>query len=170
VILDFGCFIFDSEEIAHAKDAKDSKIRRVRKCEGLKPRRRWGQGGNVALLRSVSVNLAELRRAPRAGGWGGGSRVRGTRLRADLGFLILDFGLGTLLRSVSVNLAELRRAPVAGGWGECQKGIKGLRGGIIFPRVRGTRFRVDFAPQLRDALMRGFWIGDPTTLSLGKPR
>ena len=32
---------------------------------------RWsGQGGDVALLRSVSVNLAELRRAPATGGWG----------------------------------------------------------------------------------------------------
>jgi hypothetical protein len=45
----------------------------------------------LALLRSVSVNLAELRRAPAAG------------------------GLVALLRSVSVNLAELRRAPRPGG-------------------------------------------------------
>jgi hypothetical protein len=35
----------------------------------------------VALLRSVSVNLAELRRAPATGGWEWGSRIRGTRHR-----------------------------------------------------------------------------------------
>jgi len=35
----------------------------------------------VALLRSVSVNLAELRRAPATVGWEWGSRIRGTRHR-----------------------------------------------------------------------------------------
>ena len=68
------------EEIAHAKDAKAAK---------------GGKGGDLglALLRSVSVNLAELRRAP---GTGGGilgikglspDRVEVEELRiADLGF------------------------------------------------------------------------------------
>jgi hypothetical protein len=31
---------------------------------------------------------------------------------------------------------------------------------LNFPRIRGTRFRVDFAPQLRDTLSRGFLILD----------
>jgi hypothetical protein len=71
----------------------------------------------------------------------------------DLGFLISDFGLGTLLRSVSVNLAELRMVPATGGWG-----VPAFAG-----RAYARIWDVEF-------LISNFEDGDPTTLSLGKPR
>ena len=93
--------------------------------ESGKPRRRSGRRrGSLTLLCSVSVNLAELRRAPEAGGMTGAG-----------GFL-------ALLRSVSVNLAELRRVL---GWssGAPGGGIAGVGGDdvarLAFAKVGAAR-------------------------------
>ena len=78
-IFDFGFLIFDWWKAPGAGDAPHLRDARITYAKVAKPRRGSGRRrGAGTLLRSVLVNLAELRRAPGAGGFlvgvGGGVR------------------------------------------------------------------------------------------------
>ena len=78
-IFDFGFLIFDWWKAPGAGDAPHLRDARITYDNVAKPRRRSGRRRETGtLLRSVSVNLAELRRAPGTGGFlvgvGGGVR------------------------------------------------------------------------------------------------